>query len=178
MFEKFVTEFQNLFTEHMTHLLMNSVHAIATIIIAYFAGSFAYKIMMRVMNPTEENRPIVHLLSVSVKNTILVLGGISALASFGINIQSLVTGLGLTGFALGFAFKDALSNIISGVFILLYRPFKIGDHVKLAVSKSLVDEGKVVGIDLRYTKLETEEAIALVPNSAFFVNSITVYKNK
>ncbi|MCF7900457.1 mechanosensitive ion channel family protein [Candidatus Babeliales bacterium] len=169
---------EQILTDNITSLLLSTAHAAVTIIIAFMASIFAYKAMMRFMKPTQENAPIVHLLCTSVKNIIIMLGCVSALASFGINIQSLVAGLGLTGFALGFAFKDALANIISGVFILLYRPFKIGDYVKLAVSKTLVDEGTVIGIDLRYTKLETETEITLVPNAAFFVNSIVIYKNK
>ena len=170
--------FQEFLTNQISSLLYSGAHATATIIIAYIGARFAYKAMLKIMQPTPENAPIIHLLCTSVKNTIIIFGCVSALAAFGINIQSLVAGLGLTGFALGFAFKDALSNIISGVFILLYRPFKIGDYVKLAVRKTLVDEGVVVGIDLRYTKLETENEIALVPNAAFFVNSIVIYKNK
>jgi small conductance mechanosensitive channel len=170
--------FKEFLTHQISSLLYSGAHAAATVTIAYIAAHFAYKAMLKIMQPTSENAPIIHLLCISIKNTIIILGCVSALASFGINIQSLIAGLGLTGFALGFAFKDALSNIISGVFILLYRPFKIGDYVKLAVSKALVDEGTVTGIDLRYTKLETDESIALVPNAAFFVNSIVIYKKK
>lgn len=165
-------------TNHIPQILISSLHAIAALIISYIVGSLASKGLTKMMKPNAENAPIIELLSNSLKNIIIGFGCISALSSFGINVQSLIAGLGLTGFALGFAFKDALSNIIAGVFLLLYRPFKIGDYVKLAVSKTLVDEGVVVGIDLRYTKLETETEISLVPNSAFFVNSIVIYKDK
>jgi small conductance mechanosensitive channel len=66
----------------------------------------------------------------------------------GVNVSALVAGLGLTGFALGFAFRDVLSNFLSGVLLLLFRPFRVGNHI------SINDlEGEVVSIDLRYTVL-------------------------
>ena len=47
----------------------------------------------------------------------------------GINVSAIVAGLGLTGFAFGFAFKDMLSNFISGILIFIYEPFKLGDTI-------------------------------------------------
>ncbi|MCW8986170.1 MAG: mechanosensitive ion channel family protein, partial [Gammaproteobacteria bacterium] len=100
----------------------------------------------------------------------ILLGLVTALGTIGINISALVAGLGLTGFALGFAFKDIISNILSGVLILLYRPFVAGDKIKVAGF-----EGEVISIDLRYTKLNSEEGIALIPNSKCFSDPVVVY---
>lgn len=100
----------------------------------------------------------------------ILLGLVTALGTVGINISALVAGLGLTGFALGFAFKDIISNILSGVLILLYRPFVTGDKIKVAGF-----EGEVVSIDLRYTKLNSEEGLALIPNSKCFSDPVVVY---
>ena len=97
-------------------------------------------------------------------------GVITALGTVGINVSALVAGLGLTGFALGFAFKDTISNILSGVLILLYRPFNINDKIKLSGH-----EGKVISVDLRYTKLESEEGNVLIPNSKCFTDPVVVY---
>ena len=52
---------------------------------------------------------------------------------------------------LGFASKDTISNRLSGVLILLYRPFELGNRIKISGY-----EGIVVSIDLRYTELEGE----------------------
>lgn len=100
---------------------------------------------------------------------ILILGIVTALGTLGINVSALVAGLGLTGFALGFALKDTISNLLSGVLILLYQPFKIGDSIKIAGYK-----GEVVRIDLRYTELSSEANKILIPNSKLFTDPITV----
>lgn len=100
----------------------------------------------------------------------ILFGLVTALGTIGINISALVAGLGLTGFALGFAFKDIISNILSGVLILLYRPFVAGDKIKVAGF-----EGKVISVDLRYTSLNTEKGTALIPNSKCFSDPVVVY---
>jgi small-conductance mechanosensitive channel len=80
-----------------------------------------------------------------------------------------VAGLGLTGFALGFALKDTISNLLSGILILLYQPFKIGNTIKVSGY-----EGDVVSIDLRYTELNSEGNKILIPNSKLFTDPIIV----
>jgi small-conductance mechanosensitive channel len=85
-------------------------------------------------------------------------------------VSALVAGLGLTGFALGFALRDVISNTLAGVLVLLYKPFRRGDRISVAGS-----EGVVSQIDLRYTTLVVdEETRVLVPNSTLFTNSIRV----
>lgn len=71
----------------------------------------------------------------------------------------LPAGLGLTGFALGYACRDALSNLLAGVLIILYQPFKTG---------------RAESINFRYTVLDSEGKTVLAPNSAVFGSVITV----
>ena len=103
---------------------------------------------------------------------LVVVGIISSLGTLGVNISALVAGLGLTGFALGFAFKDMISNLLAGFFILIYHPFTIGDYVKIASS-----EGRVIEINLRYTVMEGKDGDKiLIPNSITFTKEIIVKK--
>jgi small-conductance mechanosensitive channel len=64
--------------------------------------------------------------------TLMIFGFVTALGTLGVNVSALVAGLGLTGFALGFALKDTISNLLSGVLILLYRPFEKGNRIKIS----------------------------------------------
>jgi small-conductance mechanosensitive channel len=76
----------------------------------------------------------------------------------------------LTGFALGFALRDAVSNLIAGVLILVYQPYGYGDKITVAGNS-----GSVVGINVRYTVLEADGgAVVHAPNSTMFNNSVTV----
>ena len=101
--------------------------------------------------------------------TLIIFGFVTALGTLGVNVSALVAGLGLTGFALGYAMKDTISNLLSGVLILLYQPFEIGNRIKVSGY-----EGIVISIDLRYTALDSEGNKVLIPNSKLFTDPITV----
>ncbi|NOZ68318.1 MAG: mechanosensitive ion channel [Deferribacteres bacterium] len=111
------------------------------------------------------------LLARTAKITLIIFGIITALGTLGVNVSALVAGLGLSGFALGFALKDTISNLLAGVLILLYRPFGTGNRIKISGY-----EGTVVSIDLRYTELEGDGSRILIPNSKLFTNPIVVLK--
>lgn len=102
---------------------------------------------------------------------ITIFGIVTALGTLGIDISAMVAGLGLTGFALGFALKDSISNLLSGVLILLYRPFQTGNRIKITGY-----EGTIISIDLRYTELDSEGNRVLIPNSKLFTDPVTVLK--
>lgn len=96
------------------------------------------------------------------------LGIIVALDTFGVDPQAVVTGLGLTSLALGFALKDVLSNFISGLLILVLRPFELGDQIIVGET-----EGNVERIELRATQLRTYDGrVVLVPNAEVFTSRI------
>ena len=102
---------------------------------------------------------------------LLLVGAVSALGTMGVDVSALVAGLGLTGFALGFALKDIVSNALSGILVMIYRPFRLGDLI------SVTDlEGTVREINLRYTVLEAEDKTILIPNSLLFINPVKVLK--
>ena len=106
-----------------------------------------------------------------IKNIVIIIGLVTSLGTVGVNVSAIVAGLGLTGFAFGFAFKDMLSNFISGIMIFIYEPFKLGDRIKVDGK-----EGKVVDINLRYVTLLNDESKVLVPNSLSVSKSLEVKK--
>lgn len=156
--------------------LFSIASGIATFALLWILGVILERSIMKMGTRSHYSPAILSLLAVGIKRSCMLIGAISAAGSFGIDITGLLAGLGLTGFALGFALKDLLSNTIAGIFILLYRPFKIGQKVKIQTSKSCYDQGTVISIDLRYTKLENDSETTLVPNSVIFTNSISLLK--
>lgn len=78
--------------------------------------------------------------------------------------------LGISGVAIGFAFRDILQNFLAGILILLTEPFQINDQI---VFQDF--EGTVENIQTRATKLRTYDGRQIViPNSELFTNSVTV----
>ncbi len=82
----------------------------------------------------------------------------------------LVTGLGITSVAIGFAFKDILQNFFAGILILWRRPFLVGDQIR-----SREHEGTVEEINIRSTRLKTYDGERVViPNGDVYTNAILV----
>jgi len=138
------------------------------------AGTIVKKIICRVgprTNPQKEQ--ILTLIGGVSRIGLVVFGFVTAMGTLGINVSALVAGLGLTGFALGFAFRDALSNVLAGGMILLYHPFHRGDHVAV-----IGLEGELTGIDLRYTTIQNADKTFLIPNSLLLTNAIILTQKR
>jgi len=127
--------------------------------------------VLRIVERTRAHGPLGELLASIARISLILLGLITALGTLGVNIMGIVAGLGLTGFALGFALKDSISNLLAGVMILLYRPFEVGDRIDVGGLG-----GRVTHVNLRYTELESETERVLVPNSKMLTDPIRVAK--
>jgi len=140
----------------------------------WIVSSIISRIILQISKRSDPSkRDVIELLAQITRVSVLVFGTVTALGTVGVNVSALVAGLGLTGFALGFAFRDALSNILAGVLIVMYRPFLRGDHILV-----MGLEGDVVSVDLRYTTLRHDEKIFLIPNSTLFTNPIILTRPK
>ncbi len=105
----------------------------------------------------------------TVKNLVLFLGILIALSQVGISLGPLLTGLGIAGFIVGFALQDTLSNFASGMLILLYRPFDVGDFVTAGGVT-----GKVSHMSLVNTTFKTiDNQVLIVPNNLIWQSVIT-----
>ena len=161
---------QYLFDE--ASLWVPRVIGVAIIVVVFLILS---KIIKRIITSAavrlKFDKNLASLLARASSITLIIFGLVTALGTLGINVSALVAGLGLTGFALGFALKDSISNLLSGVLILLYRPFKTGSHIKVSGY-----QGTVISIDLRYTQLDSEGDKVLIPNSKLFTDPVIVFQ--
>ena len=84
----------------------------------------------------------------------------------------IVTGGALFGTAIGLAFSKALSNIVSGFYVLGARPFRVGDYVKIGDIEGIVTE-----ITLNYTRLlQSDYTREFVPNGKVVDSQVTNYR--
>lgn len=103
---------------------------------------------------------------------ILILGLFSAFTIIIPTFQfgDLIAGLGFTSFVIGFATKDILNNLLSGVLILWQQPFKIGDYIFIGNN-----QGKVAYIGVRATQLRKDDGeLVLIPNGDMYSSAITI----
>lgn len=83
---------------------------------------------------------------------------------------NLISALGITGIAIGFAFKDIFENFLAGILILLTEPFRIGDQIVFGVY-----EGTVEQIETRATKVRTYDGrLVVIPNADLYKGTFIV----
>jgi len=95
-----------------------------------------------------------------VRNTVLIIGVLIALAQVGFSLGPLLAGMGVVGFVVGFALQDTLSNFAAGMLILIYRPFDVDDVIEAGGVSGLVSEMSLVNT----TFLTFDNQTIIVPN--------------
>lgn len=168
MFETYMA----LAIELLPHLAL----ALIIFVVFYITGRILSNIILRAGKTGKlGRRNVCRLLASVAKNGCIVFGLLTALSTAGINVTPLIAGLGLSGLAIGLALKDAVTNLINGILILFYQPFKQGDVIKIGNAKGTVGE-----INLRYIQIIDDETgnEYLVPNSQAFAKEILKFKQE
>src|SRR4028119_1951515 len=153
-------------------MLPNIVLALIVFFLFYFAAKSIKSLVRRLTNRHRHARNLGLVLGRLSQGLIILVGLFIALS---IVIPSFKAGdliqlLGISGVAVGFAFRDILQNFLAGILILLAEPFRIGDQI---VVKNF--EGTVQDIQTRATTIKTYDGRRIViPNSELFTESVTV----
>lgn len=149
-------------------IIPRALAALLVIGLFWMIATFVRWLMRVLFRRIVEDLTVENLIKQVAYYAVWLLGFIVALDAFGFDPQAVATGLGLTSLAVGFALKDILSNFISGILILVLRPFELGDQIIVGET-----EGNVERIDLRATQLRTYDGrVVLVPNADLFTSRI------
>ena len=167
--EKMMTELNSFFTNQILPFLLKFGSAIFIMIVFWIAARILRGVVHRFAISRNLVPDVTGLLLQITEVGLLIFGAVTAMGTLGVDVGALIAGLGLVGFAVGFALKDLLSNFLAGFLILIYNPFVRGDRISVTGH-----EGTVVEINMRYTVLKAEEKKILIPNSSLFSNVVVV----
>lgn len=163
----------SLLGERLVDLAANLIIGVATFAAYYLLWRLLDAILRPILKRTEVDPTTRSFLETALKYVLLTVGLVSALTAVGVNTASLLASLGIAGLTLGFAARDALSNLISGILIFWDRPFVIGDLVEVEGQYGRVDR-----ITLRSTRVVTPDGRMLaVPNSTIINRLVASYTN-
>jgi small-conductance mechanosensitive channel len=152
----------------------NLIQAIVIFGAFFMASIIIDRILKKVSSHYDANASeSFRLISNSQKAILIFIGVALALSKLGFDVSALVAGLGLTGFAVGFALKDAISNLVAGIMIVLYKPIELGNIIEVSSTK-----GEVVDINLRYISIKDENTTHLIPNSLILSNRVSIFEEK
>jgi len=147
------------------------IGAILILIVGRVAAGLGRKLVKKGLERTKVDAAVTSFVGSLIYIAILTFAVLAALAKFGIQTASFVAVLGAASFAVGFALQGSLGNFASGVLILLFRPFRIGDFVEAAGVM-----GTVKDIHLFTTLLATVDNVQIiVPNGKLYGDIIKNY---
>jgi len=149
------------------NVITKSYQVFTVLNITWFIARLVNSLLQEYLAPkvadTEYKRLDIHLMSIIRRTALAVIwaiGIVMALNNAGVNVGTLIGGLGIGGLAFALAAQDTIKNIFGGFTIFTDRPFRIGDRIK-------VDgfDGFVENIGIRSTRLRTlEKRTVIIPN--------------
>lgn len=146
-------------------LFWSSIAICATVLAARFFKRMMRRMLIRAHLPLN----IVALAGNGVTVLGVILCASVILSLLGVPTSAVITSLSLATAGIVLAFQDVLKNFIAGIYLLVERPFTIGDRVKVRDA-----EGSVEEVDIRTTALKTDAGVLiLVPNNIIFTEIVT-----
>ncbi|MDJ0662146.1 MAG: mechanosensitive ion channel [Crocosphaera sp.] len=150
---------------------MQLVAAIIILIIGIQVAKFSRKLVAKALEKTKVDLTVITFLSNVAYVTVLALVTVVVLGQVGVKTASLIAILGSAGIAVGLALQGSLSNIASGIMLVIFRPFRVGDYIEGGGTAGIVKEIQIFNTILT----SPDNRRIFVPNSKFFDGSITNY---
>jgi small conductance mechanosensitive channel len=151
-------------------LLPNLALASLILVLGFFAAKLVRKFSSKVIRRFTHHEAVNNLFSSFIYLLALGVSLFIALSILQLDeaVFSLLAGAGIVGLGLHLPFQDIAANFVSGIFLTILRPMKIGDLIK---TKEFM--GKVVTINIRDTVVKTFEGqMVIIPNKEIFQNSL------
>jgi len=150
---------------------INLVTAIVIFYVGRMAVSLAVRGLHKVMRRQEVDKTLETFICNLVRMVLLVVVIIAAIGALGIETTSFIAIFGAAGLAVGLALQGSLSNFASGVLIVLFRPYRVGDFIEAAGINGVVEQ-----VQILTTVLKTgDNKQIIVPNGQIMDSIITNY---
>ena len=148
---------------------------IMTALAIFFIGKFVIRLVIsgirKIMQKQAVDKTLEKFICNLVSMTLLVVVIIAAIGAMGIQTTSFIAIFGAAGLAVGLALQGSLSNFASGVLIILFRPYRVGDYIEAAGIAGSVEQVLIMTTILK----TSDNKQIIVPNSQIMNSIITNY---
>lgn len=160
-------QFQTLL-EGIPEFLVRLGTGILILLAAVLISSWLARLASRAVEQRQADDSASETLRRLIRWGVMIIGAVLAIEQVVPNVTSLLAGLGIAGFTIGFALQDVAKNFVAGVLLLVQKPFEIGDTIEVSGFT-----GTVVDISLRTTDMrELDGRYVIIPNGDVFVSPI------
>ncbi len=161
-------------SERGISLGLNLLAALAIFVVGRWAAGMLTRLCKRLLTRSKVDDTLSTFLGHIVYAMLLTFVIIAAIDRLGVNTTSFAAIVGAAGLAVGLALQNSLSNFASGVMLILFKPFKVGDYVEAGGTAGIVEE-----INIFNTFMRTGDNIRIVvPNGQITSATITNYNAK
>ncbi|HBP17290.1 MAG TPA: mechanosensitive ion channel protein MscS [Planctomycetes bacterium] len=148
---------------------INLVAALLIFVVGRIAAGLLTRLVRRLMTKAKLEETLISFVCNLVYMLLLAFVVVASLEKLGVNTTSFAAIIAAAGLAVGFALQGSLSNFASGVMLIIFKPFKVGDVIEAGGTK-----GKVIEIQIFSTVMQTPDNVRIVvPNSAITGGNIT-----
>jgi len=155
--------------------VINFAIKLGAVIIGFIISAFIIKLLVKglekILNKKLVRKPFVGFILSVTRVVLYVVLVLVILGFFNVSTAPLLTVLGTFGLALGLALKDHMSNLASGILIVINKQFEVGDYIECNNVSGVVEK-----VELFTTKLVTiDNKAVFMPNAQFTQNAVTNY---
>lgn len=153
---------------------LKAIAAVLIFVIGRFAATSARTLVKRMLTKSRVDAILVSFVTNVSYVTLMLFVIIAALGQLGVQTASFVAVLGAAGLAVGLALQGSLANFASGVLMVIFKPFNIGDYIEAGGTAGVVEEIGIFTIDLR----SPDNKKVIVPNGKVMGDKIINYSAK
>jgi small conductance mechanosensitive channel len=169
-----IEELVNQMRELIVRFGLNIVAAAAILIIGVWIAKLIRRIIGKALQKREIDKTLITFLLNLMYFLLLTVVILAALGQLGVETTSFIAVVGAAGLAVGLALQGSLANLASGVLLIIFRPFKLDDFVKLAG-----EEGFIEKIHIFTTQIKTfDNRTIIIPNANVTSEKIINYTSK
>jgi len=154
--------------------IIQVIEVVIAFAVTYIVARIVTRALTKIFDKTPFPENIERGITRASKYVVYTIGIFVVISLFGVDLTTLIVGLGAFSIALSFAMSNIIQNLISGILVQADHVFKVGDEIRVQAY-----EGEVVKISVRTTIIETKEGDAVyIPNSLFATNPVLRKRTK
>ena len=164
-------------TQYSSEILFKLIIFSSLVLVSYYLSKLTARVTRKAIQRSNGSISLLmgDMLVAIASRSVLIIGILVAISQMGVSLAPVLAGIGVIGFIIGFALQDTLSNFASGIMILVYRPYDVGDFIETGSVQGNVKSMNLVST----TMLTIDHQTLIIPNNKIWgdvINNITAQK--
>ncbi|MFT4633162.1 MAG: small conductance mechanosensitive channel [Candidatus Pseudothioglobus sp.] len=164
-------------TRYSSEILFKLAIFLSLVLVSYYLSKLTGRVTRKGIERSKGSvsKLMGDMLVAITSRSVLVIGILMAVSQMGVSLAPVLAGIGVIGFIIGFALQDTLSNFASGIMILVYQPYDVGDFIETGAVKGNVESMNLVST----TVLTVDHQTLIIPNNKIWgdvINNLTAQK--